>query len=60
MGLLMAGLNPLEISGRRVGQAFVGQPVPRPFPFETLRSVWLAIGVGPGPKVPTVMGPPPR
>ena len=65
MGRLMSGLNPLEISGRRVGPAFVGQPVPRPFPFEgqpmhapfpfkTLGSVWPARGVGLGPKVPTL------
>ena len=38
----------------RVGPAFGGQPVPGPFPFETLGSVWPAMGVGPGPKVPTM------
>ena len=54
MGRLMYGLNPLEISGRRVGPAFGDQPVPEPFPFEILGSVWPAMGVGPGPKVPTV------
>ena len=32
----------------------MGQPVPGPFPFEGLGSVWLARGVGPGPKVPTM------
>ena len=52
MGRLMYELNPLEISGRRVGQTFGGQPVPRPFPFETFGSIWPAMGVGPGPKVP--------
>ena len=54
MGRLMSGLNPLEISGRRVVPAFVGQPVPGPFPFKTLGSVWPARGVGPWPKVPTM------
>ena len=53
MGRLMSGLNPLEISGGGVGLRFVGQPVLGPFPFETLGSVWPAMGVGPGPKVPT-------
>ena len=50
----MFGLNPLEISGRRVGPTFVGQPGPGPFPFETFEPVWPAIGVRPGPKVPTM------
>ena len=54
MGQLMSGLNPLKIPGRRVGPAFVGQPMPGLFPFETLESVWLAMGVGSGPKVPTM------
>ena len=44
--------SPCDI--RRVGPAFGGQPVPEPFPFETLGSVWPAMGVGPGPKVPTM------
>ena len=43
--------SPCDI--RRVGPAFGGQSVPGPFPFETLGSVWPAIEVGPGPKVPT-------
>ena len=54
MGRLMFGFNPLEISRRRVGQTLVGQPGPGPFPFETLGPVWPAMGVGPGPKVPTM------
>ena len=54
MGRLMSGLNPLEISERRVSSAFGGQSVPGPFPFETLGSVWPAMGVGPRPKVPTL------
>ena len=29
--------------------------MPRPFPFETFGSVWPAMGVGPGPKVPTMV-----
>ena len=50
----MSGLNPLEESGWRVSLGFVSQLVPRPFPFETLGSVWPARGVGPVPKVPTM------
>ena len=46
--------NPLEISGQRVGPTFVGQPGPGPFPFETFEPIWPTIGVGPGPKVPTL------
>ena len=49
----MYGLNPLQITGRRVGQVFVGQLGSEPFPFEIFRPVWPAMGVGPGPKVPT-------
>ena len=30
------------------------QPGPGPFPFETLGPVWPAMGVEPGPKVPTM------
>ena len=44
--------SPCDI--RRVGPAFGGQPVPGPFPFETLGSVWPAMGVGPRPNVPTI------
>ena len=33
----------------------MGQPVPGPFPFETLGSVGPAKGVGLGPKVPTML-----
>ena len=54
MGRIMYRLNPLEISGRRVGPAFGEQPVPGPFPFETFGSVWPSMGVGPGPKVATM------
>ena len=50
----MFGPNPLEVLGRRVDRAFLGQLVSGPFPFEALRSGWLARGVGPGPKVPTM------
>ena len=53
MGRLMSGPNPLEISGRRVGLAFVGRLMSGPFPLEALGLVWRAKGVGPGPKVPT-------
>ena len=53
-GRLISGLNPLEISGWRVGQTFVGQSGPGPFPFETLGPIWPAMGVGHGPKVPTM------
>ena len=50
----MSGPNPLEISGLRVGPAFVGRLMFGPFPLEALRLVWWARGVGPGPKVPTM------
>ena len=49
----MSGLNPLEITGWRVGQVFVGQLGIGPFPFEIFGPVWPAMGVRPGPKVPT-------
>ena len=52
MGQLISGLNPLEISGWRIGSSFVGQSVPRPFPFETPGSVWTARGLGLGPRYP--------
>ena len=52
MGWLMYGLNLFEIYGRKVGPTFVGQPVPRPFPFDTLGSVWPTMGVGLGPRHP--------
>ena len=52
MGRLMYELNPFEISGRRVGQVFGGQPVPGPFPFKTFGSVWPAMGLGLGPRYP--------
>ena len=51
----MSGPNPLRVPGRRVGRAFLGQLVSGPFPFEALGSGQMAIGVGPGPKVPTRM-----
>ena len=54
MGMLMFGPNPLEISGRRVGPAFVGRLMSGPFPLEALGSIWWARGVGSGPKVPTM------
>ena len=44
--------SPCDI--RRVSLAFGGQPVPGPFPFETLGSVRPAKGAGLGPKVPTM------
>ena len=47
----MSWPNPLEISGQRVGLAFLGRLMSGPFPLEALRSVWRARGVGPGPKV---------
>ena len=54
MGRLMYGLNLFEIYGRKVGPAYLGQSVPGPFPFDTLGSVWPAMGVGPRPKAPTM------
>ena len=50
----MSGLNPLEITGRRVGQVFMRQLGLEPFPFEIFGPVWPAMGFGPGPKVPTI------
>ena len=50
----MSGPNPLEISGRRVGPAFVGWLMSRPFPLGALGLIWRARGVGSGPKVPTM------
>ena len=55
MGRPMSELNPLEIFGRRISLTFVDQLVPRPFPFETPGSIWMARGVGPRPKVPTIV-----
>ena len=52
MGRLMSGPYPLGVSGQRVGPAFLGRLVARPFPFEVLGSGRLAMGIGPGPKVP--------
>ena len=49
----MFGPYQLGVSGRRVGSTFLGRLVARPFPFEALGSGQLAMGVGPGPKVPT-------
>ena len=54
MGKLMFGPYPLGVSGRRVGPAFLGRLVAGPFPFEALGSGLLAMGVGPGSKVPTM------
>ena len=51
----MSRLNPLEISGRRVGPTFVGKLGPGPFSFETLGPIWPAMGVGHGPKVPKIL-----
>ena len=53
MGQLMFEPYPLGVSRRRVGPAFLGLLVAGPFPFEALGSGRLAMGVGPGPKVPT-------
>ena len=50
----MSWPNPLEISGWRVGLAFVGQLMSGPFPLEALGSVWRARDVRPGPKVLTM------
>ena len=50
----MFGLNPLDISGWRVGPAFVGRLMSGPFPLEALGLVWRAKGIGSGPKVPTM------
>ena len=44
--------SPCDI--RRVSLTFRGQPMPGPFPFETLGSVWPTMGVRSGPKVPTM------
>ena len=55
MSRLMSGPYPLGVSEQRVGPAFLGQLVAGPFPFEVLGSDRLAMGVWPGPKVPTVM-----
>ena len=55
MSRLMSGPYPLGVSEQRVGLAFLGQLVAGPFPFEVLGSGRLTMGVGPGPKVPTVM-----
>ena len=49
MGRLMFGPYPLGVSGQKVGLAFLGRLVAGPFPFIGR----LAMGVGPGPKVPT-------
>ena len=54
MGRLMFRLNPPEISEPMISPTFEDQPVPGPFPFEALELVWPAMGVGPGPKVPTI------
>ena len=54
MGRLMSGPYPLGVSGQRVGLAFLGRLVAGLFPFEVLGSGRLAMGVGPGPKVPTM------
>ena len=54
MGRLMSGPYPLGVSRQRVGPAFLGRLVTGPFPFEVLGSGQLVMGVGPGPKVPTM------
>ena len=54
MGRLMYRPYPLWVSGQRVGPAFLGRLVVGPFHFEVLGSGRLAMGVGPGPKVPTM------
>ena len=55
LGRLVSGPNPLGVPGRRVDRVFLGQLVSGPFPFEALGSGRLAMGVGPGPKVPIRM-----
>ena len=50
----MFGPYPLGVSERRVGPAFLGRLVARPFPFEALGSGRLTMGVGPGHKIPTI------
>ena len=54
MGRLMSGPYQLGVSRRRVDPAFLGRLVAEPFPFEALGSGRLAMGVGLGPKVPTM------
>ena len=54
MGRLMSGPYSPGVSGQRVGPAFMGRLVAGPFPFEVLGPGRLAMGVGPGPKVPTM------
>ena len=54
MDRLMSGPYLLEVSGMRVGPAFLSRLVVGPFPFEALESGRLAMGVGVGPKVPTM------
>ena len=54
MGRLMFGPYPLGVSGQRVSSAFLARLVAGPFPFKVLGSGRLAMGVGPGPKVPTM------
>ena len=51
----MSGLNPLEVPGRRVGWAFLGQLISGPFPFGAFGLGLLARGAEPWPKVPTYM-----
>ena len=54
MGRLMSGPYPLGVSWQRVGPTFLGRLVAGPFHFEVLGSGRLAMGVGLGPKVPTM------
>ena len=56
MGRLMSGPYPLGVSGQRVGPAFLGRLVVGPLPFVVLESSRLTMGVGPGPRVPTIFG----
>ena len=53
MGWLMSGPYSPGVSEQRVGPAFMGRLVAGPFPFEVLGPGRLAMGAGPGPKVPT-------
>ena len=53
MGWLMSGPYSPGVSGERVGPAFMGRLVAGSFPFEVLGHSQLAMGFGPGRKVPT-------
>ena len=52
MGQLISRPTPLRYPVR--GLELVGQPGPVPFSFMTLGLLWSAMGIEPGPKVPTM------